>query len=126
MSNLLCPPYSELIYSKAKNALPVILGLAPGADVMYYSELMRKIGCSRRNIGKILYLIDVVARRLHLPRINLLIVLKATNLPSDRCEIYYGNHDEFKSSCLDINWESAGPRFQNEFLSMMNEREFNK
>ena len=110
-------------YNNAVNALKEILALAEKNNTMYYSELMRKNSLNRAHIGKVLYVIDALCRRLHLPRINLLIVLKQTGLPSDLCEIYYGNFDNFLITVSRIDWKKEAPRLQTELQLMITERE---
>jgi hypothetical protein len=116
--------YHRRAYDHAQDVLPELIELAKSNSVINYGTLMENINCSRRWIGKALYTIDAVARRLHLPRINLLAVAKQTQLPSDSCEIYYGSHEEFRATCTMINWDEAGPRLISELNKMCIERGF--
>lgn len=123
MSSIL-PMFHQRAYNHAQDALLELIQLAETASVVNYSHLMRTISCNRKWIGKTLYTIDAAARRLHLPRINLLVVSKQTQLPSDDCDIYYGSHDEFRTTCTMINWKEAGPRLVSELNQMCIERGF--
>ena len=91
-------------------------------STMFYSALMREISVNRGHIGKVLYVIDALCRTLHLPRVNLLIVSKQTGFPSDSCEIYYGNYNNFLTTVSHINWKDETPRIKAELELMITER----